>query len=82
MAYRPELDGKASHDLLPQVEVLTRGDHDINAVDVNVHPTKQEVKFGSEKRVFDAVYYAVTSSASVAFFTRFWTLAWCSRTCT
>lgn len=34
----------------------------LNAVDVNVHPTKQEVKFGSDKRVFDAVYYAVKSA--------------------
>ena len=34
----------------------------LNAVDVNVHPTKQEVKFGSDKRVFDAVYYAVKST--------------------
>ena len=34
----------------------------LSAVDVNVHPTKQEVKFGSDKRVFDAVYYAVKST--------------------
>ena len=33
-----------------------------NAVDVNVHPTKTEVKFQSEQQVFSTVYHAVLSA--------------------
>lgn len=35
---------------------------DYTLVDVNIHPTKSEIKFANEKTAFEAVYYAVKNA--------------------
>lgn len=35
-----------------------------DSIDVNVHPTKTEIRFVSEKKVYDAIYFAVKSAIS------------------
>ena len=37
-------------------------------VDVNVHPSKLEVKFSDEKMIFDSVYYAVKTALDTAIY--------------
>ena len=35
---------------------------DFSQVDVNVHPAKTEIKFASDRRIFDAVYFALKAA--------------------
>ena len=39
-------------------------DIDLRLVDVNVHPAKLEIKFSDERKVFDAIYFAVKNALS------------------
>ena len=41
-------------------------DIDLRLVDVNVHPAKLEIKFSDERRVFDAIYFAVKNALNQA----------------
>jgi DNA mismatch repair protein MutL len=48
------------HDKFPSCVLNISLNHSL--VDVNIHPSKLEVKFSDERAVFDVVYYAVRSA--------------------
>lgn len=53
---------RAYHNLLMSgrhAVCIIKLDVPANTVDANVHPTKTEVKFTDDQKIFDAVYYAV-----------------------
>lgn len=51
---------KIPHDKFPMCVINIEVNPEL--VDVNVHPSKLEVKFANEKLIFDAVYYAALSA--------------------
>lgn len=55
---------KIPHDKFPMCVINIEVNPEL--VDVNVHPSKLEVKFANEKLIFDAVYYATLSALDSA----------------
>lgn len=55
---------KIPHDKFPMCVINIEVNPEL--VDVNVHPSKLEVKFANEKLIFDAVYYATLSALDAA----------------